>query len=127
MGIFRPPKTATKSAVVDPNIEGDIREIVERAPHRHSRVSETAITAEIISDGVERIAGEPLAQIGRAMDELTQLRDHLQMQAERMQDEIARVHNEIVGYTQMSEDAVESIRAIDRAVGEFKGAAKPSS
>lgn len=49
------------------------------------------------------------------------------MQAECMQDEIARVQSEIAGYAQMSEDAVRSIRAIDRAVGEFKGAAKRSS
>ena len=111
--------------VANANIEDATRAEMERAPPRRSRDDESGITAKTISDGVERIAGEPLAQIGRMIAELTHLRDHLQMEAGRVQDEITRVHGEIAGYTQMSEDAVQSIRAIDRAVGGFKDAAKP--
>jgi hypothetical protein len=125
MGIFRPQKPSTNPAVVNATIERDTAEEIERAPPRRSRDNENGMTAKTISDGVARIAGEPLAEIGRMIAELTQLRDHLQMEAERVEDEIARVHAEIAGYTQMSEDAVQSLRAIDRAMGDFKGAMKP--
>lgn len=126
MGIFRPPpKPSTNPTVANASIEDATRAEMERAPPRRSRADESGITAKTISDGVERIAGEPLAEIGRMITELTDLRDHLHQEAERVQDEIARVHGEIADYTQISEDAIQSIRAIDRAVGGFNDAAKP--
>jgi len=127
MGIFRPLKTSTKPAAVNADIEGEIRDFVGKAPPRHSSDNESEITAEMISAGIERVAGGPLAEISRTISELTHWRDHLQDQAERVQEEIARVNNEIAGYTLMSESAVQSIRAIDQAVGEFKGGTKPNS
>jgi len=127
MGIFRPLKKSTKPAAVNADIEGAIEEFVGKAPPRHSSDNESEITAEIISDGIQRVAGEPLAEIGRMISELTHLRDHLHDEAKRVQEEIARVKSDIAGYTLMSEAAVQSIKTIDRAVGEFKGAAKPNS
>jgi len=125
VGIFRPQKPSTNPAVVNATIERDTAEAMERAPPRRSGDNEGGITAKAIADGVARIAGEPLAQIGRTITELTDLRDHLQMEAERVHHEITRVHGEIAGYTRMSEDALQSIRTIDRAVGGLKDATKP--
>jgi vacuolar-type H+-ATPase subunit I/STV1 len=127
MGIFRPLKTSKKPAAVHADIEGEIGEFVRTAPPRHSSDNESEITAEIIADGVHRLAREPLAEIGRTIAELTHLRDHLQDEAKRVQEEIEHVNGEIAGYTLTSEAAVQSIRRIDQAVGEFKGTAKPNS
>jgi t-SNARE complex subunit (syntaxin) len=127
MGIFRPLKTSNKPEGMNGDIEAEIGELVGKAPPRHSRDNESELTTEIISDGIQRVAGEPLAQISRMIAELTDLRDHLQNEGERVQDEIERVDNEIAGYTQMSEAAVQSIRVIDQAVGEFRRAARPIS
>lgn len=127
MGIFGPLKPSHKPPAVNADIETEIRDFMGKATPRHSRDEESEIMAELISDGVQRVAGEPLAQIGRMIAELTQLRDHLQDESERVRNEIARVDSEIAGYTQTSEAAVQSIRAIDRALGEFKGAAKSGS
>src|SRR5215831_9050211 len=71
MSIFRSPKPSTSRTVVNPNIESDIRGEMERAPPRHSGDNESGITAEAIADGIDRIAGEPLAQISRTITELT--------------------------------------------------------
>ena len=127
MGIFRPLKKSTKPAAVNADIEGAIEEFVGKAPPRHPSDNESEITAEIIADGVHRLAREPLAEIGRTIAELTHLRDHLQDEAKRVQEEIEHVNGEIAGYTLTSEAAVQSIRRIDQAVGEFKGTAKPNS
>jgi hypothetical protein len=127
MGIFKPLKTSTKPAAVKADIEDEIREFVGTAPPLHASDNESEITAEAIADGIRRVAGEPLAEIGRTISELTHLREHLQNQAERVQEEIERMNGEIAGYTRMSEAAVQSIRTIDQAVGEFKGAAKSNS
>ncbi len=124
MGMFRPLTTSSKLATVDADIEGELKELVAKAPPRHSRDNESDLTAEIISNAVQHVAAEPLAQIARMIAELTELRDHLQDEGERVQDEIAHVDNEIAVYTQMSEAALQSIRTIDQVVGEFKTSAK---
>ncbi len=124
MGIFRPLKKSNETAAVNADIEGEMRDFVGKAPPRPSRDEESGITAETISVGIQRVAGEPLAQIGRMIAELTQLRDHLQNESERVLDEIERVDSEIASYSQASAAAVRSIREIDQTLVEFKRAGR---
>jgi uncharacterized protein involved in exopolysaccharide biosynthesis len=111
----------------DADIAGESGEFAAKAPPRQARDTEGEITAEMINEGVQRMAGDSMAQIGRMIAALTQLRAHLRNEGERVQDEIARLDGQIAGYTQMSEAAQKSIRAIDQAVGKFKGVAKPNA
>ncbi len=122
MGIFRPLKAPSETAVVNADIEGEMKDFVAKAPLRPSRHEDSGTTAERISVGIQRVAGEPLAQIGHMIAELTQLRDHLQNESERVLHEIARVDSEIAGYSQVSEAAVRSIREIDQTLVEFNRA-----
>jgi hypothetical protein len=129
VGIFGPSKTSNKPAAANAaaDIEGELGEFVVKAPPRHARDTEGEITAEMINEGLQRVAGDSVAKIGRMIAELTQLRAHLQDEGKRVQDEIARLDGKIAGYTQMSEAAQQSIRAIDQAVGKFKGTVKPNA
>jgi len=83
--------------------------------------SNTNLASDGISDSVRRLGGTSAAQIDRLIAELTQLRDRLQSEGERMQHEIVRVQNQIAGYVETNDAVMESVNGISRTLAQFKG------
>jgi len=85
--------------------------------------SNTNLASDGISDSVRRLGGTSAAQIDRLIAELTQLRDRLQSEGERMQHEIVRVQNQIAGYVETNDAVMESVKGISQTLAQLKGAA----
>jgi len=86
--------------------------------------------AELASDGItdtiRRMAGRSADQIDRLIGELTQLRDRLQTEGERVEHEIVRVQHQIAGYMETNDAMMESAQRISQALAQFKSVASSS-
>jgi hypothetical protein len=88
-------------------IEVEMREYLRKEPLQTS------------ADMVRRVAGTLVTDIDNVLTQLTQLRDHLQKEAQRVQ-------REIDAYAQISHVAVQSSKVIAQSMGQFKRAAGKS-
>ncbi len=130
MSIIGPVQPADKASTVAAEIEGEIRELVQNESSRQAVPQpvhdDSESVARSISNTIQRITGTSAAQIDRLIVELTQLRDHLKDQGERVQSEIARVDDEIASYARASQTATQSIEVMDQSLACFKRAAGAS-
>lgn len=122
--IIRPVQPTDNLPADAMEIEGEIKEFVRKS--RESADKKNEAFGNGVADTMQRVASTSVAEVDRLITELTQLRSRLQNECRRVQNEIARVQGEIAGYTQTSEAAIQSIRAIDHSLGQFKRAVAPS-
>ncbi len=116
---IRPVQTSDNAPVDTAEIEGDLKEFV-RKTNREAAEKKNDVFGNGAVDTIQRVASTSAAEIDRLIAELTQLRGRLQNEGRRVQSEIARVQSDIVGYTQTSEAAIQSIKAIDQSLGQFR-------
>ncbi len=126
MNIMRPARSVDKQSAVTAEMEGEIQQFVRKASSRDSTDKDSESFGNGVSDSIQRVASTSVAEIDRLIAELTQLRSRLQNEGKRVQSEIARVQSNIADYTQTSEAAMQSIKAIDQSLGQFRRAAAPS-
>lgn len=74
-------------------------------------------TVANVNSLIQRVAGASLAEIGKLIDELENLRDLLHTEGQRVQREIS-------GYSQLSQAAMKSTRMIADNVAQWKTAAE---
>jgi hypothetical protein len=115
-------------------VENDIRDFVRndvaylRRPSTPALPGSAATTASSTTDAsettvanvnslIQRVAGASLAEIGKLIDELENLRDLLHTEGQRVQREIS-------GYSQLSQAAMKSTRMIADNVAQWKTAAE---
>lgn len=114
MSVIRPERPADKlPSVTTAEIEGKSREFVRKESSRPAPNMDSEVTANSICAVLQRVAGTSLADIDDLVAQLTQLRDHLQHEARRVQ-------SEIVGYAQISQAALQSTKAIAQGLAKFK-------
>jgi hypothetical protein len=82
----------------------------------------TELASDDISDSIRRVGSTSAAQIDGLIGELTQLRERLQSDGERVQHEVLRVQNQIAGYVETNEAVMESVTGIGRTLAQFKSA-----
>ncbi len=125
MSIMRPTRPADKQSAVTAELEGEIQQFVRKASSRDSVEMDSEPFGNGVCDTIQRVASTSVAEIDRLIAELTQLRTRLQNEGKRVQSEIARVQGNIADYTQTSEAAMQSIKAIDQSLGHFRRVAAP--
>lgn len=122
---IRSGEPADKPSPDTGEIEAEIRKFVRKLP-RDSVEKKSAGFPYEVSDTIRRVAVRSTEEIDRLISELTELRERLQRDSNRVQGEIVRVQCEIAGYTLTSDAAIQSIREIDQSLGQFKRAVAPS-
>jgi hypothetical protein len=113
-------------------VENDIRDFVRndvaylRRPSTPALSGTTTPSATVdasettvanVNSLIQRVAGASLAEIGKLIDELENLRDLLHTEGQRVQREIS-------GYSQLSQAAMKSTRMIADNVAQWKTAAE---
>ena len=95
-------------------VEGEIREFVRRdiSIFRRQR-PENGEPADNINVLIQRVAGQSVAEIERVIGELTQVRDMLRNEGDRVQREIA-------GYAALSQAAMTSMKIIGDSLTQWR-------
>jgi len=106
----KPVQAAEVVSVISAGVAGDAKS------HRN-------LASDDISDSIRRLGGTSAAQIDRLIAELTQLRDRLQSEGERVRQEAVRVQNQIAGYVETNDAVMESVNGIGQTLAQLKGAA----
>jgi type IV secretory pathway ATPase VirB11/archaellum biosynthesis ATPase len=88
--------------------------------------AQTALAADGILGSIQRLASTSASQIDSVIAKLTELRDRLQIDGERVQHEIVRVQNQIAGYMETNEAVIESVNRIGHNLDQFKRTAASS-
>jgi hypothetical protein len=97
-------------------VEAEIREFVRRDVTHLRRPNETgagAVAASNLNSVVQRVAGSTLREIDLLVRELESLREILQTEGERVQQELTT-------YAQLSQSAMASTKAIAESVQQWK-------
>ena len=107
------------AAAVANEVEGEIREFVRRdvSVFRRGR-PETGEPAADINSLIQRVSGASLIEVERVINELTQVRDMLRSEGERVQREIA-------GYASLSQAAMTSMKIIADSLAQWRPNAPP--
>src|SRR5262245_42240311 len=109
-----------------PEIETDIRAYVRRESSRQHPERDYArepadpdsrAVGTHVPELIQRVAGASVNEIDRLIAELTQLRDHLQREARRVETEIA-------AFAQTGSAAASSIKEINQTLARLKRAAR---
>jgi hypothetical protein len=122
MTVIRPERLgeidqAAANAVVE-EVEGEIREFVRRdiSVFRRNQPAETSeAAADNVNSLIQRVSGASVAEIERVLADLTQVRDMLRSEGERVQREIS-------GYAALSQAAMNSMRIIGDSLAQWKPA-----
>lgn len=120
MSLSRPERLgeideAAASATVS-EVEGEIREFVRRdiSIFRRTRTPDNGDTAaENISALIQRVSGQSIEEIERVITELSQVRDMLRNEGDRVQREIA-------GYAALSQAAMTSMKIIAESLAQWR-------
>lgn len=104
-----------QAAAVVTEVEGEIREFVRRdvSALRRPRTEGSEATAENIGSLIQRVSGASIEEIERVINELTQVRDILRSEGERVQREIG-------GYAALSHAAMTSMKIIADSLTQWK-------
>jgi hypothetical protein len=108
-----PEATAAANAVTE--VEGEIREFVRRdvsAIRRH-RQDNSDNAGDSINSLIQRVSAQSLLEVERVISELTNVRDMLRSEAERVQREIS-------GYASLSQAAMSSMKIIAEGLGQWQ-------
>jgi len=105
--------TAATTAVEQ--VEGEIRAFVRRdvSVFRRQRPDSGDNGVENISSVIERVSGASVVEIERVIAELSNVRDMLKAEGERMQREIS-------GYASLSQAAMTSMKIIGDSLSQWK-------
>ncbi len=122
MSVIGPVPPADKPSAATAEIEGKLRELVQKESSRQPVDDDSESGARRVSSTIQRIARNSVAQIDRLILDLTELRDHLKNQGEHVRSEIARVDDEIASYARASQTAAQSIEVMDQSLARFKRA-----
>jgi len=106
----KPVQAVESASVISAGVAGDAK-------------SHTNLASDGISDSIRRLGSTSAAQIDRLIAELTQLRDRLQSEGERVKREVERVQNQMAGYVETNDAVMESVKGISQTLAQFKGAA----
>jgi hypothetical protein len=101
--------------------EGEIREFVRRdlAPWRRPRTDPlTDVPVENVNSLINRVAGQTVSEIERVITELQNVRDILRKEGDRVQ-------REIVGYANLSQAAMASMKIIAESMEQWKTGVTP--
>jgi hypothetical protein len=119
MSVIRPDRPgeldeATANATVK-EVEGEIREFVRRdiSIFRRPRPEEGEAASDNINALIQRVAGQSVSEIDRVIGELTQVRDMLRNEGDRVQREIA-------GYASLSQAAMTSMKIIADSMTQWR-------
>jgi hypothetical protein len=106
--------TAAATAAVE-QVEGEIRAFVRRDVSVFRRKTQESGEAAVdtVNSVIERVAGASVTEIERVMAELTQVRDMLRNEGERVQREIS-------GYASLSQAAMTSMKIIGDSLVQWK-------
>jgi hypothetical protein len=109
--------TAAATAAVE-QVEGEIRAFVRRDVSVFRRKTQESGEAAVdtVNSVIERVAGASVTEIERVMAELTQVRDMLRNEGERVQREIS-------GYASLSQAAMTSMKIIGDSLVQWKSQA----
>lgn len=97
-------------------VEGEIREFVRRdiSIFRRPRQQESSdVAADNISALIQRVSSQSIEEIDRVIGELTQVRDMLRNESDRVQREIA-------GYAALSQAAMTSMTIIADSLAQWR-------
>jgi hypothetical protein len=105
---------AAATAAVE-QVEGEIRAFVRRDVSLFRRKTQESGEAAVdtVNSVIERVAGASVTEIERVMAELTQVRDMLRNEGERVQREIS-------GYASLSQAAMTSMKIIGDSLVQWK-------
>jgi len=108
---------AAATAAVE-QVEGEIRAFVRRDVSLFRRKTQESGEAAVdtVNSVIERVAGASVTEIERVMAELTQVRDMLRNEGERVQREIS-------GYASLSQAAMTSMKIIGDSLVQWKSQA----
>jgi len=120
MTVIRPERLGeidqvAASAVVQ-EVEGEIREFVRRdlSVFRRNQPAETGeAAADSINSLIQRVSGGSITEVERVIAELTNVRDMLRSEGERVQREIS-------GYASLSQAAMTSMKIIADSLAQWK-------
>jgi hypothetical protein len=121
MNVSRPERpgdaeqaVATAIATVD-EVEGEIRAFVRRdiSVFRRPRTDATDISLESVNSALQRVAGASIVEIERVIAELTNVRDMLRSEGER-------IHREVSGYASLSQATMTSMKIIADSLAQLK-------
>jgi hypothetical protein len=108
----------------DPNqtesaVEGEIREFVRRdvSTLRRTPEADSEMVASNIGSLLQRVAGTSVQEIDRLISELQSLRELLQAES-------SRVQNEITQYAHLSQSAMQSTKIIAESLSKWKSEAE---
>jgi hypothetical protein len=119
MSVTRPDRlgdidqAAAHAAVQE--VEGEIREFVRRdvSIFRRQRPDSGEAAADNINALIQRVSGQSVGEIERVIGELTQVRDLLRNEGDRVQREIA-------GYAALSQAAMTSMKIIAESLAQWR-------
>lgn len=103
-------------------MEGEIREFVRRdlAPWRRRRTEAAPdLPVENVNSLIQRVAGQSVHEIDNVIQQLQNVRDLLRNEGDRVQ-------REIVGYANLSQAAMASMKIIADSMNQWKAPAEPA-
>ena len=111
-------KAAAEAASPRPNeVEGEIREFVRRDVSVFRRWQPAAESGDVAADNInsliQRVSGASIAEVERVLAELTNVRDMLRSEGDRVQREIA-------GYASLSQAAMTSMKIIADSLAQWE-------
>jgi hypothetical protein len=118
-----PSEEAAAATATVNEVEGEIREFVRRdvSVFRRNRSDATAggdVAADSINSLIQRVSASSLLEVERVINELTNVRDMLRSEAERVQREIA-------SYASLSQGAMSSMKIIAESLGQWQPPSSP--
>lgn len=114
--IDRPvPERLGDIAQAAPEFEGQIREFIRRdvTGRRRPREESGDPAVENVNLLIERVSGQTVGEIDRVIGELTNMRDMLRREGERVQ-------RELTGYAGLSQSAMMSMKIISESLAQWK-------
>jgi hypothetical protein len=109
------PERLGDIAQSSPEFEGQIREFIRRdvTGRRRQREENGDPAVENVNLLIERVSGQTVAEIDRVMSELSNMRDMLRREGERVQ-------RELTGYAGLSQSAMMSMKIISESLAQWK-------
>jgi len=107
--------TAEAVAATVNQVEGEIREFVRRdvSVFRRGRHEGGEVASESINVLIQRVSAQSLLEVERVLNELTNVRDMLRNEGERVQ-------REITNYASLSQAAMTSMKIIGESLGQWQ-------
>jgi hypothetical protein len=115
------PETSTPAAAAMTDVAEEIRDLLPADglwARRPPAETEPELGGDKFASLVEKVSAASLVELDRLIGELREARAYLQSEGER-------IRRETVGYAELSQTAMESVRIISETVGEWRKAGHP--